>query len=91
MCFWYQTALPPGAGPTSASATRRQSVSPAAITASRPGWSRPVAARYAAYNGSSLTAQSSRFSQARIIAVEMLRGPLHIATRTGSGRSGSPL
>jgi len=42
MCFWYCTAGPPGHSPVSDSTTRRQSVSPAAITASRPGWSSPV-------------------------------------------------
>ena len=45
MCFWYQTGWPPGTGPVKAAATARQSVVPAAITSSRPGWSRPVACR----------------------------------------------
>ena len=33
------------AAPVRRAATRRQSVSPAAMTASRPGWSSPVCAR----------------------------------------------
>ncbi len=45
MCFWTQTGLPPGTGPESAAATTRQSVGWEARTASRAGWSRPVAAR----------------------------------------------
>src|SRR5579884_755593 len=53
-------------------------------TASRAGCSMPVRARYAAYSGSSTTTVSGRFSNARIIAVEMLRGPDHMATRTAS-------
>ena len=45
MCFWYHSGCPPGTGPQSAQATRRQSVSPAWMTSSRPGWSSPVVAR----------------------------------------------
>src|SRR5436189_2193326 len=52
------------------------------MTSSRTGWSMPVRCRYAAYSGSSTTTASGRFSKARIIAVEMLRGPDHMATRT---------
>ena len=91
MCFWYQTARPPGTGPVSSSVTRRQSSSCAARISSRPGWSMPVARRYAAYSGSSTTVVSARFSNARIIAVEMLRGPDHIAMRTGGGGDPSPV
>ena len=45
MCFWYQSGAPRGAGPVIAFTTRRQSVGCEAITASRIGWSMPVAAR----------------------------------------------
>ena len=48
MCFWYCSTGPSGHGRVSDSTTRRQSVSPAAITCSRPGWSSPVWARYQA-------------------------------------------
>src|SRR3954470_15356668 len=51
------------------------------MTCSRTGWSMPVRERYAEYSGSSTTTASGRFSNARIIAVEMLRGPDHMATR----------
>ena len=42
------------------------------------------------YSGSSLTAQSPRFSHARIIAVEMFRGPDHMAIRTVTPRPRRP-
>ena len=45
MCFWYQIRRPSGTDPVSIAATLRQSVSCAAITAARPGWSSPVASR----------------------------------------------
>ena len=81
MCFWYCTGV--ATGPlVSSRATSAASVGCDAITSSRPGWSSPVAARYAAYSGSSTTEQSARFSKLRISAVERLRGPDHIAIRT---------
>ena len=44
MCFWYCTGV--ATGPlVSSSTTRAGSVDCEAITSSRPGWSRPVAAR----------------------------------------------
>ena len=82
MCFWYQIGTPSGTGPSKA--LRRRAASRCRLRRSlhrarddQPG----VRPDSAAYSGSSLTAQSPRFSQARIIAVEMLRGPLHMARR----------
>jgi len=62
----------------------------AALISAAIGCGSPVIDKQAPYSGSSDTAQSARFSKARIIAVERLRGPNHIAMRIG-GVASSPV
>ena len=72
----------------SMSATRRQSVGWLASTSARIGWSSPRSPRGRRRRTARRPRRyRTRFSNDRIIAVEMLRGPDHMAMRSGSGHA----